>query len=83
MSVKSFISYISLEKKYSENTRIAYQGNLDEFHKFCIEKFDIQSIEKIEYTIIRSWIVFLIESGNTNRTVNRKISVLRLSLIHI
>ena len=77
MSVKSFISYISLEKKYSENTRIAYQGNLDEFHKFCIEKFNIQSIEKIEYTIIRSWIVFLIESGNTNRTVNRKISVLR------
>tara|TARA_B100001741_G_scaffold310153_1_gene308950 strand:+ start:307 stop:1200 length:894 start_codon:yes stop_codon:yes gene_type:complete len=77
MSVKSFISYISLEKKYSENTRIAYQGNLDEFHKFCIEKFNIQSIEKIEYTVIRSWIVFLIESGNTNRTVNRKISVLR------
>ena len=77
MSVKSFISYISLEKKYSNNTRIAYQGNLDEFHKFCIEKYDIQNIEKLEYTIIRSWIVFLIESGNTNRTVNRKISVLR------
>ena len=77
MSIKSFISYISLEKKYSNNTRIAYQGNLDEFHKFCIEKYDIQNIEKIEYTIIRSWIVFLIESGNTNRTVNRKISVLR------
>ena len=77
MSINSFISYISLEKKYSENTRIAYQGNLDEFHKFCIEKYDIQNIEKLEYTIIRSWIVFLIESGNTNRTVNRKISVLR------
>ena len=77
MSIKSFISYISLEKKYSNNTRIAYQGNLDEFHKFCIEKYDIQNIEKLEYTIIRSWIVFLIESGNTNRTVNRKISVLR------
>ena len=77
MSIKSFISYISLEKKYSNNTRIAYQGNLDEFHKFCIEKYDIQNIEKVEYTIIRSWIVFLIESGNTNRTVNRKISVLR------
>tara|TARA_B000000441_G_C21699760_1_gene325133 strand:- start:102 stop:995 length:894 start_codon:yes stop_codon:yes gene_type:complete len=77
MSIKSFISYISLEKKYSNNTRIAYQGNLDEFHKFCIEKYDIQNIEKVEYTIIRSWIVFLIESENTNRTVNRKISVLR------
>ena len=77
MSIKSFISYISLEKKYSNNTRFAYQGNLDEFHKFCIEKYDIQNIEKVEYTIIRSWIVFLIESGNTNRTVNRKISVLR------
>ena len=77
MSIKSFISYISLEKKYSNNTRIAYQGNLDEFHKFCIEKYDIQNLEKVEYTIIRSWIVFLIESGNTNRTVNRKISVLR------
>ena len=76
MSVKSFIAYISLEKKYSENTKIAYQGNLDEFKKFCVKNFNTQNIENIEYTIIRSWIVFLIESGNTNRTVNRKISVL-------
>ena len=77
MSVDSFISYITHEKKYSENTRIAYQGNLDEFQKFCIERFDVKDIDKTEYTVIRSWIVFLIEAGNTNRTVNRKISVLR------
>ena len=35
------------------------------------------SLEEVSYGEIRSWIVFLIQKGNSTRTVNRKISVLR------
>ncbi len=37
----------------------------------------MESIEQMEYGIIRSWIVALVDSKVTNRTVNRKISSLR------
>jgi integrase/recombinase XerC len=77
MSINRFLAYISFEKKYSEHTRIAYQGNLKDFQDHCFETFQIKNIDKIEYNFIRSWIVALVEKGNTHRTINRKISVLR------
>ncbi len=77
MSISKFLDYIYLEKKSSLHTKIAYNTNLLSFEDFVKTNFSIDSIENISYNEIRSWIVFLIESGNSNRTVNRKISVLR------
>jgi len=77
MSINRFLAYISFEKKYSEHTRIAYKGNLKDFHDHCFETFQIKNIDKIGYNFIRSWIVTLVEKGNSHRTINRKISVLR------
>ncbi len=37
----------------------------------------MNSIEEMEYSVIRSWIVSLVDSKISNRTVNRKISSLR------
>jgi integrase/recombinase XerC len=36
-----------------------------------------KNIDEIEYNFIRSWIVSLVEKGNSHRTINRKISVLK------
>ena len=77
MSINRFLAYISFEKKYSEHTRIAYQGNLKDFKDHCFETFQTKNIDKIGYNFIRSWIVTLVEKGNSHRTINRKISVLR------
>ena len=77
MSIDRFLAYISFEKKYSEHTRIAYQGNLHDFQDYCLDTFQTKNIEKISYNFIRSWIVALVEKGNSHRTINRKISVLR------
>ncbi len=77
MSINRFLAFISFEKKYSEHTRIAYQGNLKDFQDHCFETFQTKNIDKIGYNFIRSWIVALVEKGNSHRTINRKISVLR------
>ena len=80
MSIHSFLEYISLEKNYSVHTQTAYQGDLENFKGFILKQDfpnkDI-SLEDVSYGEIRSWIVCLIQKGNSNRTVNRKISVLR------
>lgn len=77
MSISRFVEYIDHEKKYSPYTISAYQKDLSEFREFCYGEFDTPDIEEVPYTIIRSWIVHLVEKGLTNRTVNRKISSLK------
>lgn len=77
MSISKFIDFVQLEKKYSPHTQKAYQRDLEEFAAFCENEYQEKSIDLLEYTIIRSWIVSLVNAGNSNRTINRKVSVLR------
>ena len=44
---------------------------------YCLKEFNHENLKTSDYSFIRSWIVSLVESGLTNRSVNRKISVLR------
>ena len=77
MLINKFIDYLTLEKSYSHNTINAYYKDLKDFEKFSKSKFDNINIEDSNYSIIRSWIVELVNSGVSNRTVNRKVSSLK------
>jgi integrase/recombinase XerC len=77
MSIDRYLDYITHEKKYSAHTCTAYEKNLNDFSDFCASHFELYDIEQVDYSQIRTWIISLVEKKNTNRTVNRKISVLR------
>jgi len=77
MAISAFLTYLSLEKKYSPLTVMAYRGDLEEYARFCQEEYQINDIEKVEYGIIRSWIVHLSNTRLSNRSINRKISSLK------
>lgn len=76
MSFKPFTDYLLLEKNYSELTVNAYQNDLNNFSEFIKDKYELASIEHVNYAQIRAWIVVLVEQGLTNRSINRKISAL-------
>lgn len=76
-SLDSFISYLSLEKNYSVHTVKAYHRDIEEFTSFCLEEYEITIIERVDYPIIRSWIVCLVNTSISNRSVNRKIASLK------
>jgi integrase/recombinase XerC len=76
MSFKPFTDYLLLEKKYSPLTIKAYQKDLESFQKFNNDEFKEESINTVNYSQIRSWIIFLAETGIANRSINRKISSL-------
>ena len=76
MSIKSFIDYLELEKKYSPNTIKAYENDIMSFSDYNKNEFDQSSISKVDYSQLRSWIVKLVESKISNRSINRKISSL-------
>lgn len=77
MALTAFLTYLSLEKKYSKHTTLAYKTDIEAFRAFCSKEYQTDTIENIPYTIIRSWVVSLVDEGITNRTVNRKIAALK------
>lgn len=77
MYLTEFISYLTLEKKYSAHTVKAYQNDILEFKDFCRSNYEIEDIDTVEYVLIRHWIVELSEKQIDNRTINRKISSLK------
>ncbi|TMM56047.1 integrase [Maribacter algarum] len=76
-SLESFISYLSLEKNYSAHTVRAYQKDIEEFTSFCEMEYDLDQIDTVDYSIIRSWIVTLVNTSISNRTINRKVASLK------
>ncbi|MBX2829448.1 MAG: tyrosine-type recombinase/integrase [Flavobacteriaceae bacterium] len=77
MSFKAFIDYLTLEKKYSVHTVTAYRKDLDDFLSFAEVGYGYEGIEEVNYSVIRSWIVSLVEKGIANRSINRKVSSLK------
>lgn len=76
MSLKSFTDYLLLEKNYSVHTISSYKKDLESFESFILSEYDESSIYNVNYQHIRNWIVDLVNSGISNRTINRKISAL-------
>ena len=76
MSLQSFSDYLLLEKNYSQLTLNAYIKDIQDFSSFILSEYDSQSITSVNYQQIRNWIVHLVDSGITNRSINRKISSL-------
>lgn len=77
MPYSQFLDYLLLEKKYSAHTVNAYKADLTSFSKFIELEYDQKSLQEVNYSQIRSWIVSLVNSGLSNRSVNRKTSSLK------
>ena len=77
MNQQKFQDYLQLEKKYSNHTVTAYVNDVLFFQEFIKINFNNEVIENVNYSLIRSWIVSMVEVGITNTTVNRKIQALQ------
>ena len=81
--IDSFLKHLQFEKRLSPHTVLAYQIDLFQFRDFLLKNSPETKIEAADYTLIRSWIVTLIESGIEASSVNRKIACLRTFYKHL
>ena len=72
-----FFRYLQNEKRFSKNTLNAYQTDLTQFCLFC-QNSQVVFPEKVDSLFIRSWVVTLIENSLSTRSVNRKLSALKV-----
>jgi len=73
----AFKDYLQLEKKYSPHTVNAYLNDITFFESFNKNQFNEDSIDRVNYSQIRSWIVSLVDDNISNVSVNRKIASLK------
>ena len=77
MTLSSFLQYLEFEKRFSPNTIIAYRKDLEQFFQFVEHEFDIKSVDGIDHTHIRSWMVELLALDIVPRSIRRKLSTLK------
>jgi len=68
--IDDFLIYLQAEKRYSTHTIKAYKNDLNQFHVFCQEGMDLN------FRTIRTWVVYLMDSGYSSRSVHRKLTSL-------
>ncbi len=71
--VESFVKYLQFEKRFSDHTITAYTNDLQQLSQFLIDTFEIVKIEEAQHAHLRSWVVHMMDSGLSARSVNRKI----------
>lgn len=72
-----YIDYLLKEKNYSPLTVKAYCKDINEFLEFIDLNHEQLNALKVNYSIIREWIVLLVDSKIANTSVNRKIASLK------
>ncbi len=77
MHQKAFTDYLRFEKRLSPHSVLAYSNDLAQFYIYLKNVYSMDDIRQVNHTIIRSWIVSLMDNKITPRSVNRKISTLK------
>ena len=74
---ESFLHYLRVERRVSPNTLISYENDLNQFETFCADTGGVNGISGAGSREIRTWIISMMESGYSARTVSRKLTALR------
>jgi integrase/recombinase XerC len=72
-----FLAYLQYEKRYSPHTVTAYRTDLDQFSEFLLRNYNSSDFEAVTHSMVRSWMVEMMEKNIGARSVNRKLTTLK------
>jgi integrase/recombinase XerC len=71
-TLKRFINYIKVEKRYSDHTVRAYSDDLEQFIRYLGINHGINDLLAVNHQMVRQWVVFLLNESAVPRTLRRK-----------
>lgn len=74
--IDSFLNFLQFEKRFSAHTVRSYRNDLSQFETYLKENYE-EEPASATYTMVRSWIVSLVEKKMDALSINRKIASLR------
>lgn len=74
--VDSFLNFLQYEKRFSPHTVTSYKNDLSQFNTYLKSQYE-EEPQAASYTMVRSWIVQLVEQELDPLSINRKIASLR------
>lgn len=75
--IQPFCNELQHQKRYSNHTVVAYKNDIEQFLAYLTNFYQINHLNDVKTTLIRSWIVELLQEGITPQTINRKLSALK------
>ena len=75
--IEKYLRYLRYERNYSSLTEISYSKDLSQFADFVQREHSGLNMVSVDPDVVRLWIVSLMESGFSARSVNRKLSALK------
>lgn len=77
MAINKFLDYLRYEKKYSQNTILSYENDLNEFQEYFKNHAYDSGVVKADTLMLRNYLMYLSDGELSERTINRKISALK------
>ncbi len=76
-NLKSYVTYLKDEKRYSLHTVGAYEKDIEQFFSFLLTLEEVQNWGLVESRHLRSWVVHLMQKNRKATSIQRKISALK------
>ena len=78
-TIRDYLRYISLERRYSTHTVEAYAKDLQQFESFLRDYFHIQTIfwQHVDKKVIRYYLIDLQEKQFSHRSIARKLATIK------
>ena len=76
-NIREYLYFAEFGENKSQNTILSLKKDLFQFSKYLLEIEKTESAKEVSSVMIRGFILFLQENGNSKRTINRKLSSLR------
>ncbi len=77
MNINHFINYLLTEKRFSAHTVTAYKNDLEQFASFLNTTFEVDNYKEVSFTMVRTYVVELMEKEYHPKSVNRKVSSIK------
>ena len=74
--IAQFLTTLSVQKRYSSHTTVAYASDLNQFRDFIVSNYGHDPIEA-NLSEVRFWLATLLDGGLSRASINRKAVVLR------